>query len=228
MRQRRVAKVFWAACLLLVSCGRRVEKPEPANPGPAAENPIPAQAIAPHCSVENYRKQDFQPGIQLHVWDMRVHALKELSASLLVVREGRPQTVNKTEYKWSKWDSSEPPAAGQISLLMHDGQLFGVKDKRFPLLAVDFPKVPAGERVAAVTTISIDGPLQPRASTATNNGSLPGFPPGQRRNTILFAQLLASAKDVGTFRLSPDLAALIKPAPGDRTVVAVNLEWVPR
>jgi hypothetical protein len=228
MNRRDGLWLLWGCGLLLASCDRPADNPQAVKPVPAAEKPASAPEAPGPMSVDSYRKLDLQPGIQLHVWNVRVHALKELTASLLVIRDGKPQTASKTEIKWEKWDDSRPPASGQMLLLMQDGQLFGVKDKRVPLLMVDFPDLRDGTRVASTSIIPIEGDVKGNISTATNAGSLLSFSPGQTHKAILYGELFVPANDLAGASLSPDLDVLIKAASSGRAVVAIILEWVPR
>jgi hypothetical protein len=216
---------IWFLCicgLLLASCSR----PQAAKSVLAAEKPSPAQEVASPMLIDSYRKIDFQPGIQLHVWNVRALGLKELSISLLVIRDGKRQTASRTDYKWDKWDISQPLVAGQIVLLMHDGQQFGVKDKRLPILAIDFAKLPDGTQSATTSNnILIEGALNSRGGAATGPGSLMSFPPGQGHKAVLYGELFAPVTDLASVSLTPDLDALIKAANSGRTVVAVCLEW---
>ena len=226
---RRLGLWLLGGCgLLLASCDRQAVNPQAAKPAPAVEKPAPTPEVAGPMSVDSYRKLDLQPGIQLHVWNIRANRLKELTASLLVIRDGKPQTASKIEYKWEKWDNSQPPATGQIMLLMQDGQLFGVKDKRWPLLTVDFPKQQDGISARTTSNIAIEGDLNPSMATSTNSGNLLSFPPGQTHKAILYGEVFVPANFVGSLSFGPTIESLVEAASEGRTVVAISLEWVPQ
>jgi hypothetical protein len=176
--------------------------------------------------VESHRTLDLQPGVQLDLWGIQVNGLKELTATLLVLRDGTEQVASKVEHKWETWDDSQPPAAGQILFLMQDGQPFGVTDKQVPLLAVDFPKLPNGLRSQTSANITIENSLKPGASTSTNEGTLMSFPPGTPHSAILYAKVFVPENFVGEISLAPQLDILQKAAESGRTVLAIRLDWI--
>ncbi len=137
--------------------------------------------------VDSYRQVDLQKGCQLHTWNIRAHGPKKFTTSLLVIRDGKAQTVSKIEYTWGNWDDSQPPAAGQILLLMQDGQIFGVKDKRLPLLAVDFPKLPSHGRMTSTSNTTIDGVLSSIGAMPLQGATALSSPPGKTRKAVLYA-----------------------------------------
>jgi hypothetical protein len=228
MNRFRGLWLFWACGLLLASCGHQAANPKTANPAPASEKPAPAPNVAGPMSVESYRKLDLQPGIQLHMWNIQANSLKELSVSLLIIRDGKPEITSKIEYKWETWESSEPPAIGQIMLLLQDGQLFGVADRRVPLLMDDFPKLPPGSRAQVNSNVSIEGRLMPGAATTTNEGTFMSFPPGHPHKKILYGAIFVPENFVGSVSLAPNIETLSEAASDGRVVVAISLEWIPQ
>lgn len=227
MNQRHGLCLLCGFCLLLVSCDHQADNPQPAKPASVAAKPAAAPEVAGPLSIDSYRKYDLGPGTQLHVWNIRAFGLKQLATNLLIIRDGTAQTARRIEYKWEKWD--KPPAAGQILLVMQDGQLFGVKDKRLPLLTVDFPELPNGSRSEAANgDIPIEGAFHDAGPAAvTINGSLLSFPPGIAHKAILYGQVFIPEKESGgTVVLSTDLDSLIKEARPGRAAVAISLDWM--
>ena len=212
--------------LVSVGCDRGGGVPQVAKSTPAVEKSETA-SVDPMI-LDGYRKHDMQPGLQLHVWNLRLHGLKQFSASLLVIRDGEPYTAKNIEYQWEKWDDSEPQATGQILLVMQDGVAFGAGDKRVPLLSADFPKLPEGSATSTFSVYTIEGDLKPAISVLPSAGSLRSFPPEENHKAVLYAEIYVPSKDLAnsSFFLAPNMDAIMKEARSGRTVIVVLLEWI--
>ena len=109
---------------------------------------------------------------------------------------------------------------------MQDGQIFGVKDKRLPLLAVDFPKLPSHGRMTSTSNTTIDGVLSSIGAMRVQGATALSSPPGKTRKAVLYAEMFVPAQDHESRTLYSDLDLLMKQAHSGRVVVAVTVEGV--
>ncbi len=181
-----------------------------------------APAETSYCAIQSNQTIAPQPETRLNTWNLQATQLKQLTARLLWVKDGKVETVNETVYTWENWSDDEI-ISGQITLFLQDGTSFGVSDRHLSLLNVTLPETPAAERVEKKTQEVFSGQLESRFSfNASTNPLLP------QGSTILYAELFASPQEsIGSVSYAADLESVIAMSQGDRTVVAVSLECQP-
>jgi hypothetical protein len=217
MSARSLSFAAYLGVLLLAGCERSAPPPDAAID--AARGP--ANGTVPICSIVAHQKHDLASGTKLHLWHMWAHGLRELRAQLLIISEGKVETIGDTHYKWDRWDSHQPTATGQIILLVQDGQAFGVKGKRRPQLVLEMQDSPGHAKQGTRVDFSLEGDLRQRATNSNFSTPL-------ANRAILFSALYAPAQDMQRATLSSDLDALIEVSKKGRTVMAVSVEWQPQ
>jgi hypothetical protein len=224
MRQRFSLLLICGYSMMLNSCGRPAQKTEQAQAVAAtAAQANDPDAVSP-LTINNHRKHDLQLGMQLHTWKIQVQGIKEMTTTLLVIRDGDVQTVYKIEDKWEKWDSSQPPVTGEIVFVTQNGQPFGIADKLFPQMTVDLLQTPDCTRVKSNNPVPIEGILVPGLSIASDAGGLGNS--GLKVKNFLFAELLTPPNEQNSGFLAPDLEGLKRIARSGRVIIAITVEWV--
>lgn len=208
------------ACLTLsslVSCGNRAA---PAGqPAAAAPAESAAQAVTPFCGIQSVQEIDVGEGLDLRVWSLKANGLKRLNARLLVARDGVVQVASEAEYKWPEWGAAAPEATGQLVLLVQDGTAFGVQDKRIPQLALDLKDSPSHAKMTTKTKILLEGELHFRASHSAYTTPL------QKQGVIYSHMFVPKADAPGDVSFTSTVESVAEASKGERTVLAVSLEW---
>ncbi|MGG6265523.1 hypothetical protein ACQ4M3_05900 [Leptolyngbya sp. AN03gr2] len=180
----------------------------------ACNRPPTVQSI---CSIENRSEYQFSDSTRLTLWNFRASQLKQLTAQLLVIQNGKVQTAKQIQYDWRTWSNSAI-ASGQLAVLLQSGQPFGAANLQLPQLTATLQSAPAYIKAEQQIPTLLRGDLELRTAIATDPQSL-------QQQTVLYAAVFSpSSASPGSISLSSDLRSLIAASKPNRTVVAVTLE----
>ena len=109
-------------------------------------------------------------GSQLMLWDFKGHSVGTLTAKLIVAKNGVGKEATAITCDWK---TSLQEFTGRMSLLMMDGEEFGKKDHKVPMLAISFRSGKTdqtGTRTRKDSEVLLQGPFGSSMTYYTSRG----------------------------------------------------------
>jgi hypothetical protein len=207
---------------LLASCQR---SGQPA-PVPTGDRPPATEAskrdAGPVIEIRAQQELDFEPGIRLTVWDLRASRVQQLTAKLLVIKDGKSEVAQELVCKWDNWPESKPEAAWRLYYLLQDGEPFGAKNKRLPTITLTFADAAPSSTAKKRSTQFLEGEFRIRHSESRKDNTL-----DQARAEVIYYGFYDPAKGDTSVTLGSSVEALVEASKGGRTAVAIVVEWKP-
>lgn len=161
-------------------------------------------------------------------WRLRAHDLKQLSARVMVIVDGKQQRTQETLCTWDKkWDKGSPPAVGTIAVALADQKLGGDAGKKSCTLSVSIDKAPASSQKNAEVLLFEVGPLFGERSASL--GEARKDPAGDKFEPVIGRWFFVPVMDLDGFNSVPEvgnLDALVEWSRGavGRTVIALTVD----
>jgi hypothetical protein len=157
-----------------------------------SQSPV-ASSSDPHLTLEAPDRYTLEPEAESIIWGFKGQGVRELTARLLVARDGRQLHGGKTVCSWDG-GSGSPPIEGKLTFLLQDGVPFGAKSTRLPSLGIRFRR--GGPTLTTTTGV---GPAERLVQ-----GEFPGRSSG----------LVTQSEEVRPGRALVAYAMVLKPAAG--------------
>lgn len=127
-----------------------------------SEKPL-AEDNGPFLTIERIHNFSLEPGSTVVTWDLNGRGMKEMTAHLLVFRDGKRLPGKEIVCRWDEESPAEMHA--EMVYLLQDGDAFGSKNKRMANLEITFKAGEPDLRIVRGGHIFVEGDFKASEST---------------------------------------------------------------
>ncbi len=204
---------------MLISLAIACQQSKQAAPTPAQGSAI---AVQPVIEIQRLDEVTFEPGIKFMDWKLRACRVGELTARLLVIKDGKSNVAQEMICKWDAWPENRKEAIWHLHYVLQDGEPFGAKNKRMPGISMTFDDVAPTTTARKRSVHLVEGEFRSTMAESRRDNTL-----DPTRAEMLYHSFHVPVLGDSSVSIERNVDSLIEATKGGRTAVVIVVEWKP-